>query len=148
MLDLNVITAIGLIGVTLVIAVGKIFDPLREWLKGFTFWANPLRWAGEAMGCTMCAGWWVGFAWGIYTAQPWGVSVVLGGFVSVASFATDELLAIIAAVSIRLVRRHSPPPQMQVPEPLPRAPRVPDEEAPLTEEQANAHLDAAEEDDS
>lgn len=139
--EMNVMTVIGLIGVTLVIAVGKIFEPLRDWLKGFANRWNPLRWVGEGMSCTMCSGWWVGFWWGVYQAQPWGVCVVMGGVVSVLAYLADEILAIVAAVGIRLVRpRAIPQPQQPPPAPL-RAPRVPDSEAPLTEDDADAILD-------
>jgi hypothetical protein len=137
--QLNAITIIGLIGVTLVVAVGKIFEPAREWLKGFAHPWNPLRILGEGMSCTMCAGWWVGFWWGIYSGDPIITSVVVGGLVSVLSYLSDELLAIVAAVSIRLVRRAPPAPQ--IPAPMPRAPRVPDQEPAITEDDADRILD-------
>jgi len=140
--DLNFVTAVGLIGITLVIAVGSIFNGLREWLKSFTFWGNPLRWAGLAMSCTMCAGVHVGFVWGLYTHLSIGASLVIGGFVSVASYFADESLSIISAVAIRIIRRQPAPAPVRVP--LPRAPLVPDEEASITEEDANDILDAAE----
>jgi len=137
--QLNVTTIIGLIGVTLVIAVGKIFEPSREWLKGFSHPWNPLRVLGEGMSCTMCAGWWVGFWWGLYAGHPLGMSIVDGGVVSVLSYLSDELLAIVAAVSIRLVRRAPQIPQ--APAPMPRAPRVPDQEQAISEDDADRILD-------
>lgn len=135
MIELNAITIIGLVGVTLVVATGKVFDGARAWLVGFTHPLNPLRWIGEGMSCTMCAGWWIGFWWGVYSGSGVVSAVVVGGVVSAASFLGDEVLAIVAAVGIRLVRRAAPAPT-QVPirtiHPQ-RAPEDPD----LSEEDAH-----------
>ena len=146
MTDLSFVEVMGLVGVTLVVAVGKIFDGVRQWLGGFTFWANPLRWIGEAMSCTMCAGWWVGFGWGMYSGFDFVRAVVLGGLVSVAAYFTDELLAVVAAVSVRIVRVNRPRQAVPTQEParVLRAPMVPDMEAPLSEEEANQIADAQE----
>lgn len=141
MIELEVMTVVGLIGVTLVIAVGKIFDPIRDWLKGFSHQWNPLRWLGEGMSCTMCSGWWVGFWWGVYQVQPWGTCVVTGGAISVLAYVADEVLAIVAATSIRMVRPAPTPVPVQ-PRVRRRAPVVPDSEAPLTEGQADEILEA------
>jgi len=138
MIELNITTITGLVGVTLVIATGKIFDGPRGWLKGFANAWNPLRWLGEGMGCTMCAGWWVGFWWGVYSGSDPLASVVVGGVVSVASYLADELLAIVAAVSLRLVIRRVPVAQAA---PMTLRPQMAPEDRPLSEEEAHIVAD-------
>lgn len=140
MIDLNAITVIGLVGVTLVIAVGRIFEGTREWLKGFAHPWNPLRWVGEGMSCTMCSGWWVGFWWGLYTGSDLPAAVVVGGVVSIAAYVADELLAIVAATSIRLVRRGAVAQPAQVPTHVLR-PQAAPEDRPLTEDEAHVLAD-------
>lgn len=146
---MNFVTILGLIGVTLVISVGKIFESTREWLKGFTHRLNPLRFVGEVMGCTMCAGWWVGFAWGLYAGQAAPAAVVSGGVVSLTAYVTDEGLAIVAAIGMKLVRSVRGNGGQQVPvesiAPMKRRPIVPDEEESLTE--AEAHQAAESDED-
>ncbi len=145
MLELNTITVIiGLVGVTIVISGGKIFDGLREWLLGFAVRWNPLRLLGVMMSCTMCAGWWVGFVWGLTTGHGYGASIIFGGLISVVSFATDEALTILAAHGIRAARALRPAPQPVVAPALPVAPRAP-EDASISEEQAHALADREEE---
>jgi len=87
--------ALGLIGVTLVIARGKVFDGLRAWLKGFVHPANPFRLLGQLMSCAMCSGFWVGLLWG--ALKGWGVEwcITFGGFVSVTSFVADSITGIL-----------------------------------------------------
>lgn len=141
MIDLNFMTLIGLVGVTLVIAVGKIFESTRTWLQGFTHRWNPLRFIGEAMGCTMCAGWWVGFAWGLYAGHGAVGSIITGGVISMAAYVGDELLAILTGLSMRTMRGlRSGPPPVAPPEPK-RRPLVPDEEESLTEAEAHEASD-------
>ncbi len=143
MIELNTITTLlGLVGVTIVLSSGKIFDGLRSWLVGFKVRWNPLRFLGEVMSCTMCMGWWIGFLWGTAAAQGLGSSVVFGGLVSVASFAADEALTILAAYGIRAARALRPAPQpMAPPPPPPVAPRAPEDEAPITEDEAHQIAD-------
>lgn len=138
MTELNVMTVVGLIGITLVVATGKVFDGLRSWLTGFTHRWNPLRWVGEAMSCTMCAGWWVGFVWGLCMGSHVITAAVWGGVISLVSYVTDEVLAILAATSIRMVRPRQTPVQVQ--QRTIRAQRAP-EDPPLSEEDANHMAD-------
>lgn len=105
---------VGLIGVTLVISSGKIFDPLREWLKGFENELNPMKWAGNMISCSMCSGVWVGFGWGMLKGFPWWQSLVLGGVLSVFSLFTDEVMSIL--VLWRLSRGRSNEGAMTIPE--------------------------------
>ena len=147
--NVDVLTLIGLVGMTLVISVGSIFDPLREWLKGFEVRANPLRVLGELLSCAMCSGWWVGFAWGIYCREPIFEAVVVGGLVSVAAFTLEEVFSLLSASSRVLVRRLRPaPPPMPVSrrrapeEPatefVPKTVDADGEPRPLTENEAHA----------
>lgn len=149
----DALTLAGLVGMTLVISVGSIFDPLREWLKGFQVRANPLRILGDLMTCSMCSGWWVGFVWGIYCHEPIFEAVITGGLVSVVSFMADEVFALLSAGSRILVRRMRPAP---APQPVSRR-RPPEEPAsetvpktegvdgprPLTENEAHAAIGAS-----
>ena len=68
---------------------------------------------GELMDCSMCSGWWVGFAWGLYCREPIFESIVIGGLVSVTAFLADEMFALLSAGSRVLMRRlrPAPPPQ-------------------------------------
>ena len=149
----DLLTLVGLVGMTLVISVGAIFDPLREGLKGFEVRANPGRILGERMSCSMCSGWWVGFAWGIYCREAIFESIVIGGLVSIVSFMADEVFSLLSAGSRILVRRLRPAP---APHPVSRrrAPEEPMSEVvtktadadggirPLTEDEAHAHIGA------
>jgi len=95
---------VGLIGVTLVITAGRIFESLREWLLTFEKPYNPFRIAGELLRCSMCCGIWVGFLWGVLVKQwPWYVALVLGGCISIASITADELIGILSLY--RLLRK-------------------------------------------
>ena len=92
---------IGLIGITLVISAGKIFEPLRDWLLGFEKEYNPLRVIGNLLNCSMCCGFWVGFLWGFFVSQfSWPVALILGGLISITSLATDEIMGIISLYRI------------------------------------------------
>lgn len=142
-IKLTIFLILGLIGITISISAGKLFDPLREWLKGFTFWANPLRFVGDVLGCTMCTGFWVGFFWGLYAGHRLGTCIVFGGIISVLSLVADDLLAFTAAISLRFMRQPQPRPPVRAVRP--RAPLVPDEEAPITEDEAHDILDEEEE---
>lgn len=97
---------LGLIGITLVISSGRVFQPLREWLLGFQHKGNVLRLGGELLSCSMCTGIWVGFLWGVI-AEGFIVShaLVLGGVISVASLATDEVLGIVSLFRILKMQR-------------------------------------------
>lgn len=145
----DLLTVVGLIGVTLLLSVGKWLDGLREWLLGFSVRANPLRILGETLSCTISVGFFVGVAWSLYQADSWAKVFVWGGLISLAAYATDEALALIDAGVRRLVGRGPVMPPMPlpmnrekekkpVPEPL---------GGPLTEEQAHAVIGGGEDDE-
>lgn len=140
-MHIDLLTILGLIGVAIVISVGKIFDGLREWLKGFVHHWNPLPWIGEMMSCTMCSGWWVGFVWGAWNGLGWG-AMLTGGLISVLSFAVDELLALLSGVALRIARRVPPARVPAGPPPPPPPPR--NDPPALTEAQAEAIADGDE----
>lgn len=96
-MDIQWWEVMGLIGVTLVISAGRIFEPLRDWLLGFENKLNPLRWIGELLHCSMCCGVWVGFLWGFFAeGWTWYVALIFGGCISVAALVTDELVGIVS----------------------------------------------------
>ena len=70
---------IGCIGITLIITTGKIFAPLRVYLKGFSVQYNPLRVLGELLSCSMCSGFWVGFIWSFFAYDVGFLEGVLWG---------------------------------------------------------------------
>jgi len=94
-MEVTWLEALGLIGVTLVIARGKVFDGLRRWLKGFVNPFNPFRLLGELMSCAMCSGFWVGLLWGLLRGWGFWLCVTFGGFVSITAFVADSVTGIL-----------------------------------------------------
>jgi len=84
--DVNVAVLAGLVGVTVVITRGSIFDGLRDWLKGFEHPWNPLRLGGELISCPMCSGVWVGALWALADGRGWIDVVLFGGLVSLVAW--------------------------------------------------------------
>lgn len=145
----DLLTVVGLIGVTLLVSVGKWLDGLREWLLGFSVRANPLRILGETLSCTISAGFFVGAAWSLYQMDPWAKVFVWGGLISLVAYATDEALALVDAGVKRLMGRGPAMPPMPLPmnrEKKGEAPEQPPEGA-LTEKQAHAMIGGGDEDD-
>lgn len=92
---------VGLIGVTLVLSSGRIFESLREWLGGFQNAWSPLRITGDLLRCSMCCGVWIGSLWAFFIeGWSWYTALVFGGCISIASLVTDELVGIIALYRI------------------------------------------------
>lgn len=83
---------VGLIGVTMIVSRGKIFRGTRRYLRGFVRWYNPLRMLGEIMHCAMCSGFWVGFLYGAGYWRNVSEAFVLGGCVSLVSWAVGVFL--------------------------------------------------------
>lgn len=85
---------VGLVGLVMVVSMGKILFPLRDWCLGFSVAVNPLRLFGELISCPMCSGVWIGFSWGWF-AEGWSFwsALTLGGFLSLASMFGGILLA-------------------------------------------------------
>lgn len=108
-MDLTWLEMLGLIGVTLVISTGKVFDALREYLKDFEHPWNPMRWAGDIISCSMCSGVWVGLGWALLNGQPFWSALMLGGLVSLTSFAANEALGLIGITTLRLSRGMTAP---------------------------------------
>lgn len=94
---MTMLEMVGLIGVTLVITHGTIFDGLRAWLLGFEHPANFLRWVGVLMSCPQCAGFWVGACWALALQKPWVTVVVAGGVVSATTVAADFVFRFVSA---------------------------------------------------
>jgi hypothetical protein len=138
-MEVDALTIVGLIGITIVITTGKVFDGARKWLLGFEVQYNPLRVLGEIMSCTMCAGWWVGCIWGWSSGISIVGMVVAGGLIGILSFATDELLSILVASSTRLARNLVPMPQQRM-VPVPRRQIAPEDPS-ISEDDAHAILD-------
>lgn len=134
-------TLMGLVGCALVVSVGPWLETPRDWLRGFTIWANPLRLLGEAMSSTLCAGFCVGFAWGLAGGAANGSLV--GGLVAVSAHAADEGLALMHAIVRKIM------PVAMPPMPMPRGDgdaRTASElvNRPLSEEEAHLVVDARE----
>lgn len=103
---------VGLIGVALVIAKGKVFEGLRIWLLRFTDPWNPAPWLGALLSCAMCSGVWVGFGFGLASGRSLLDALLLGGLVSVASWPVGEVLSVLEL----FVERRRPPSQATVSE--------------------------------
>lgn len=103
-MELTWLEILGLIGITLVVSAGKVFNGLREYLKDFEHPWNPMHWAGDIISCSMCSGVWVGFGWGLMTGETFFGAVLMGGFISVASFAANEILGLLGITTLRLSR--------------------------------------------
>ena len=102
----------GLIGVTLVIAKGKVFDGLRVWLLRFEHKYNPLSYLGALLSCSMCLGVWVGFGWGLASGRGLLEAIVWGGLISLVSWPVGEVLSVLEL----FVERRRPPSQATVSE--------------------------------
>jgi hypothetical protein len=149
-MELTWLEVLGLIGVTLVVSTGKIFNGLREYLKDFEHPWNPLRWAGEILSCSMCSGVWIGAGWALIKGG-WSWEVLLfAGFISLTSFAANEALGLIGITTLRLSRGMTAPYQHQTRTAVSalagaRArPRVVAPGEDISEEEANALLDEEE----
>jgi hypothetical protein len=91
----------GLVGITMVITRGSIFDWLREWLLSFSNPKNVLRWVGMLMSCPQCAGVWVGMVWGISVRLPWPDVAVAAGVISLASYLASQAFNLLVTAQDR-----------------------------------------------
>jgi hypothetical protein len=131
----DILTIVGLVGVTLFISVGKWLNGLRWWLLGFSVGANPLKMLGELLSCTISTGFVVGAIWALEQAVPWSGVFIMGGFVSLAAYATDEALALMDAGVRKMMGGGVPPPMPAAPPP---APPMEEEKGEMTEDEAHA----------
>lgn len=146
---------VGLIGVTLVVTKGRVFDGLRSWLLRFVHGSNPLPWFGALLSCAMCSGVWVGFLWGLVAGRGLLEAILLGGIVSVTSWPVGEVLSMLEL----FVERRRPPSQTTVSEFLEARAAYRDERraqlnaegqppnANMGADEAFAHLDAQDQND-
>jgi hypothetical protein len=138
---------VALVGLAFVISVSPVSRAVADWLKGFEKVYNPLLWLGHAMGCTLHAGFWMGFWWAVADG---GNPLIRGGLVAGGAFVADLLLALIDS-GIRgmmsryvppgmaaqdILRRFAPPPPKEIVKEVQRGHR------PLTEEEAHAMVDS------
>jgi hypothetical protein len=93
-MEMMFLEILGLVGVTLVITHGSIFDDLREWLVAFEHPLNFLRLIGAMMICPQCSGFWVGVTWGLALQKPWAVVLMAGGLVSILSIVSAFVLQV------------------------------------------------------
>lgn len=106
-MDIQWWEVVGLVGVTLVLSAGRIFESLREWLLGFHNAWSPFRVVGELLRCSMCCGMWVGWFWGFFVmGLSWYGSLILGGLISLTSLATDEVMGIIGLYRLLRSKRN------------------------------------------
>jgi len=85
---------VGLVGVTLVVSKGKVFDGLRYWLMRFEHESNPFRIAGEVMSCSMCCGVWIGALGALAFNGSWAEAILVGGVVSIVAWPLGEALQV------------------------------------------------------
>lgn len=101
-MPITVVEVAGLIGVVLVVSTGKVFDPIREFLRLFKHPRNPSRWLADLISCSMCSGVWIGAIWGLAHSWSWGSIIVFAGLLSVLSFAANEVLGLIGILTLRV----------------------------------------------
>lgn len=90
----------GCVGLTLIVTTGRIFSPLRIYLRGFVVPHNPLRILGELLSCSMCSGFWVGFLWSwLIAGSSFTTGFLWGGVVSLAAYVGDKVLLFFEALS-------------------------------------------------
>jgi hypothetical protein len=99
MIDITIVEMAGLIGVVLVISTGKVFNPLREFLRSFEHPYNPFPWVAGLISCSMCSGVWIGVIWGLIHSWSWGAIVVFSGLLSLSSYVTNEVLGVMGRLS-------------------------------------------------
>jgi len=101
-MEISAFEIVGLVGVTIVVSTGKIFNGLRKFLKSFEKKYNPLRWLGELISCSMCTGVWVGAIWVYFHSGTIGEIVVFGGFISVVSYVANEIICLFATFVLKV----------------------------------------------
>ena len=94
---------VGLVGLTLALASGKVLDPLRNYLKRFTHPWNPGPWLAELLSCSMCTGFWVGFFYGLAQGDHVLGCVLLGGIVSLLSMLGYIGFQLLEAIAARIL---------------------------------------------
>jgi hypothetical protein len=79
----------GSVGITLIVATGKVLRPLREALVR----RAATRWLGTLLSCCMCVGFWVGLATGWRLGHRTVAEILwCGGAVSLMSYTADLIL--------------------------------------------------------
>lgn len=68
----------GLIGLTIIITSGSIFENFRTFIESYS------DILGKLVNCPMCTGFWVGFIYGLYLSPP--SSLLFGGLISLLSW--------------------------------------------------------------
>ena len=75
---------LGLVGITIIITVGSIFEDIRERIS------EKSNIIGKLINCPMCTGFWIGFFFGfaVDIAPP----IIVGGLVSLASWSIYSIV--------------------------------------------------------
>lgn len=94
---------LGLVGLTLALANGKVLDPVRNRLARFTHPWNPGRWLAQLLACSMCTGFWVGFFYGLAQGDHVVGCVLLGGIVSFLSMLAHICFQLLEATATRIL---------------------------------------------
>ncbi len=79
----------GAVGITLIVATGRIFEPLRR-----TLVTRPAtRWLGRLLSCSMCLGLWAGVGLGWALGHRGAIDLALtGGALSLLAYTADLAL--------------------------------------------------------
>jgi hypothetical protein len=75
---------LGLVGITIIITVGSIFEDIREKIS------ERSTVLGKLINCPMCTGFWVGFFFGF--ASGIAPPIIVGGLVSLASWSVYSVV--------------------------------------------------------
>jgi hypothetical protein len=77
-----IVVIIAAYGVTNIVTQGTIFDPFKEWIKGFSIVGDRLFYL---LNCPMCFGFWVGLFLGLFFGPfVWWNFILNGAFYSAA----------------------------------------------------------------
>lgn len=88
------LTIVGLIGITIIITSGAIFDSLRKVIS------EKSESSGRLINCPMCTGFWIGLIVG-FVGMPIDISpIILAGIVAVLSWSTYTVVDYFATKSV------------------------------------------------
>ena len=84
------LTLFGLVGLTIIISAGAIFEKPREWIL------SKSKFFGELISCPMCLGFWVGLSYAVLYSEN---LFILSGLTSLFSWITYNIVDLVSTAS-------------------------------------------------
>lgn len=100
-MDASLVVVVSLSGAALVVSSSNPMLIMSEWFRGFVHPFNPLLWVGHALNCTLFVGFLTGVVWSL---QVEGNPFLMGGAVSLVSYALEQAFTLIESIVRLLVR--------------------------------------------